>query len=1192
MDINQAIKEAANVFITEQSGETKVALNDAVVEALKLYVTEKGGTPASSSINDLVNQATAYYFTEQSVSLAPRGNDAIFEATGRYLTAKSEYVPVSFNERVSASASYFIANGGGPSYTNVLSMDFLAGETPEAPGVGSPGTVTRALAAYSYNLAGLLNSTTTGVSRVTDKGLLVEGSKRNFLLNSETFQILSGVTITATNVTGPDGQNTASTFQQTTANSVHHAYRGTFAGLALANQVVSVYMKKDTWRYGYIDNVSQGGGGSYMVVDLDTGDFVASGRSGASHSNIVGYVETCANGWYRCSLSSTGTSGTVSSVQIGMAPSMAGTWQQAFVGSTSNRIHVAKTTLTNGIIPTSPIDCTGTSITRPEDSITFAQTVPTGVFEFLVGFTTTWGFTPTSNRTLFHWHDGTDANSVRLELNTSNRLVLTVRNSSVDTVIATEGGTQPLRRSGTAKVVRNDGDWGLYVDDVWINTTAVTTPTLTTLRLGATRSSTLPYDDYLTSLTIRQGGSALPSNVWSFNGTAGSGFSVTPTDVTRTTAKPGGHFVNAPLQVMTVGDTMKIEVLADAKGGVAYVDFLMEGITTRQAVPTVKTLPDVNGVNRTRTTYSIDVTYATLIAQNAAGGAFHCYARVTALDGTMQTRLIGPLKTYFRPTIHDWIKTVSPTGLAQDGITATDYTTLQAAEDAAITANALCPKIILAKTDNYNIVRTSYASASRPESNGRPVLTHAAGVTATLYHPAVDLVTVLNNQYWCRLEELELRGSGIVWDTRNLFNIVFKTGSGFWANGIKITSTATDGRDTLEYNLAPPPQERGFAGNTGITMNRYFSDVTAEYGSSPYGYAKVVIHCHNRKLVGDVYSHTEFVAWNQDEGLSAAPYRVTTDPFINITAYPVGGSIEKTGSNGNGTLIFRDGAGSLTINLVDTPEEVIADGTGNSVLTTAELVAKVNARAGWTLNITACLTTRAARFVLGTGIPGSTVNSWPEYTLTGALTLYSLIDVHMDYYQTYGILHENVLVHYNQVKTGDGDTDLSAFMFMDSVLGHKDFFIRGNVFPTGSPGNAAIGSRTTDSHVVVEENTLGIFGIWDVSTDAYNSCQNNYIDTFARYGAAWGSMDIKNNAYRTVTSTPDGANCAGNFATGSTYALTFQNQTTDDYRPTAILTSTLKAKRSDYDIISTARSATDAVGAYSKNAAARTFWTF
>jgi hypothetical protein len=122
MDINQAIKEAANTFITEQSGETKVALNDAVVEALKLYVTDKGGTPASSSINDLVNQATAYYFTEQSVSPAPRGNDAIFDATGRYLTAKAQNVSNSLNERLFSAATFFIANGSAP--TTPLNISF------------------------------------------------------------------------------------------------------------------------------------------------------------------------------------------------------------------------------------------------------------------------------------------------------------------------------------------------------------------------------------------------------------------------------------------------------------------------------------------------------------------------------------------------------------------------------------------------------------------------------------------------------------------------------------------------------------------------------------------------------------------------------------------------------------------------------------------------------------------------------------------------------------------------------------------------------------------------------------------------------------------------------------------------------------------------------------------------------------
>jgi len=1191
MDINQAIKEAANVFITGQSGGTKVALNDAVVEALKLYVTDKGGTPASSSINDLVNQATAYYFTEQSVSPAPRGNDAIFNATGRYLTAKGQYVPQSFNERLLASSEYLIANGSGPSYTNVLSMDYLLGQTPEAPGVGSPGTVTRALAAYSYNLAGLLNSTASGVARVTNKGLLIESAKKNWTPHSDTFSALNGVTIPATNITGPDGASTASRMTMTTANSTHMGSRYTIAGMTTANQVLSCYFKKDTWRYALIDNVSQGGNACFMIIDLDNGDFVLGGRPGSPHTDVVGYVEACANGWYRCSLSSTGTSTTISDASFGMASSMADTWQQSFVGSTSNSIYFAKYSVTNGIIPTSPIDCTGTSITRPEDSITFAQTVPVGVFEFLVGFTTTWGFAPTSNRTLFHWHDGTDANSVRLELNTANQVVLTVRNSNVDTIIATEGGTQSLRRSATAKVVRNGGDWGLYINDVWVNTKAATTPTLATLRLGATRASTLPYDDYLTSLTIRQGGSALPSGLWSFNGIAGSGFSSTPTDVTRSTAKPAAQWVTVPKQIISVGQTITLEVLADAKGGVAYVDFLMEGITTRQAVPTTKTIADVNGVNRTRTTYSIDVTYATLIAQNAAGGAFDCYARVTALDGSMQTRLIGPLKNYFRPVVHDWIKTVSPTGLAQDGTTATDYTTLQAAEDAAITANALCPRIVLAKTDNYNIVRTSMGS-TLAETRGRPVITTAPGVTATLMHTSRDLTNIPSMSYWCRLDDVEFRGSGIVIDNKNLTEFTVGNDSQPWSNGIKWTNSEVGGRDTLAYNLGPS-LVRGFYRQNGGPARAYFTDNVVEFGTSPLRDIQQATNNKVRKIYGDVYSKTRFVAWEEGLGLSSGPYLAWAN-FFNIATYPAGATIEKTGNNGSGTFIIRDGGGTLTLTLASTPEAVIADGTGNTVFTVAELVTKVNARAGWALNTTGCDTSRGVRYMVGSNvIPGATQNSWPEFTLVAPITVRSSIDIHGDYYQTYGPTIENILVCYNQARCGDNDTDMSSYMFMDSPNGHLDFIVRGNVFPAGTIGNSSMGG-TGNSHVVVEENTLGIFGVWDQGTNPYSSCSNNYIDEFVRYTATWpANLDVVNNAYRTATSTPNGAGCVGNFVTGLSYDAAFTNRTTDDYRPTAALYATLKTKLSNLDITNTARSATDAVGAYSKNsAAARVFWTF
>lgn len=176
-------------------------------------------------------------------------------------------------------------------------------------------TFTRASTATRINDKGLIETVASGAPRIdydpvtlACKGLLIEVSRTNLLTYSEQFDNAAWTktaTVTANTATAPDGTTTADTVSQTvTAQAV---YQGASAS-GTSTQTASVYIKTSTatslgvWLCWLTGGTTQSVAVSYNPA---TGTFSAPTSSGAT--GITYSATAVGSGWYRISLSGTGT---------------------------------------------------------------------------------------------------------------------------------------------------------------------------------------------------------------------------------------------------------------------------------------------------------------------------------------------------------------------------------------------------------------------------------------------------------------------------------------------------------------------------------------------------------------------------------------------------------------------------------------------------------------------------------------------------------------------------------------------------------------------------------------------------------------------------------------------------------------------------------------------------------------------
>lgn len=624
-----------------------------------------------------------------------------------------------------------------------------------------------------------------------------------------------------------------------------------------------------------------------------------------------------------------------------------------------------------------------------------------------------------------------------------------------------------------------------------------------------------------------------------WNGTAGSG-APAPADPTRTTAKAIGRFLN-PSQQRIAGDLV-IKVPADAYGGVAYVEFSGDCITTRVTAPVLINSTDVNGNSISQYCYAITLKQGQFLAKHASGNAVNIYARISPTNTAVQERVIGPLVLYPESSANDGAYNVALSGAGGA------YTSLRAALSAAQAAGKKAPLVTIKETGFYELENSTWGTYAG--GIGYCVITHDPGVVATLGRAAAFNPT--NREAWKWMpgwDGVEFRGAGIVIDQRNITQVTFGTRAA-WFNGCKVTNSIGT-RDTLYFNKSPHP---GFGPNT----SSYWTDATFEFGASPLQYQQMVTGCTVKDTLGDIFTSTMLLHGNHDMNNSSQFFTAGTTAVTIRYAGSGAGTLQKTGNNGWGALVLTDPAGTLTIPL----------GAIDDLVDTATVAATINGRAGWTATVGN--TAFAARYLCVNGYPNASAVMDAKTT---AIPLVNFCDIHADWFQGYGGI-ENAVI-WNNTLNGAAN-NLSQVLRNDGV--QKDMSIRNNVWMPQQAGQIEWGGANHQHILFCNNTTTCYMTLYAAADTQFSLIAENLIGGFG--SAPSDGMKFRDNAFVAGT-VPSGANYSGNFTvTALTDVLV--NWPAADYHPKGALISTgnLKTQLSPLDPRMKNRAASDAVGAW------------
>jgi len=570
--------------------------------------------------------------------------------------------------------------------------------------------------------------------------------------------------------------------------------------------------------------------------------------------------------------------------------------------------------------------------------------------------------------------------------------------------------------------------------------------------------------------------SAGPGSRW--NGTALSG-GVPPVDPVRTTAKPAVQWWQPSENRMS--SDMVIGVDADALGGVAYVDFWVEG-TVQRVTQSLYADTDVNGNPRKRVGYWISLNSSAFKTVSTTGSA-QIFATATPNDASMQPRTIGfdavapggfaggtngdrKMIIYPRATANDFTANV---GAGQT------YTTLDGALAAAKAANAEAAQLTL--TDNAFYELSTVTGTRYTGAKGFHVIKAAPNVRATVgraVFPSGPLATFPIDPL---IECLEFQGSGVTVDFRNFTTIgtnIYARGHRF--NGCNLTNSIGT-RDTLYWNKGP------VQGQPGNPVPGYVQDCVITYVSQTTIYQVMATGNKVHMIGGHAWTGTHFAANNYEHDHTAGFFRSTSGATMTLAYDGHSGStatISKTGSNDGGTLVLTSslgGSASRTYAL----GQIAAD----QWFDTAAICADINANVtGWTA--VSVDNSKRASSLLGIDQSGAgfgNSNGFSNQPVTSTpVRLFAWFDQHCDIVQFYtgggtgireNLLHRaNVCAGISNIVTTGGWTNpgTKTFLFDSNI---NDAIITDCIYgsPQGGATSQIGGAGKTYSHLYLRNIT-------------------------------------------------------------------------------------------------------------------------
>jgi hypothetical protein len=202
--------------------------------------------------------------------------------------------------------------------------------------------------------------------------LLLEKQSTNLTLYSDQLDnavhTLVGVTITANNITSPDGTQNADKITETTANSEHIIYD--VDSNASGTYTLSAFLKGGAGTIFPVLRLNGADASQYAGCIFNTSTGAVVNTFYNTYSAPTTKVENMGNGWYRVSMTTT-TTNTNYGMRIGASdsasPSFGSYGAITYTGSTSNYFYAYGAQLEASSYPTSYIPTTSASATRVAD---------------------------------------------------------------------------------------------------------------------------------------------------------------------------------------------------------------------------------------------------------------------------------------------------------------------------------------------------------------------------------------------------------------------------------------------------------------------------------------------------------------------------------------------------------------------------------------------------------------------------------------------------------------------------------------------------------------------------------------------------------------------------------------------------------------------------------------------------------
>lgn len=677
----------------------------------------------------------------------------------------------------------------------------------------------------------------------------------------------------------------------------------------------------------------------------------------------------------------------------------------------------------------------------------------------------------------------------------------------------------------------------------------------------------------LNSLAATAGGGAqiaqlTPSSGWT--GIAGSGFTLTPVDPARTTAKPIVRPIDPPSQYFTDELTYSVMTFANDGGtmigGIDRVRFHFEGRSVDVVTPMLREFTRYDG-----TKYSLPCYTVKLKKPAGVSGIANLYVEAIPADATMQSRVLGPFEFSPVDTLHDWDKTIGTSGA--------DYTTVSDAVAAAKTANAQNPRVTFITSGTYDLTHGSPVYTPR----GYMTSECAPGVAVTFAKASYTTDTAMS--FRTRWDGMWFKGAGFTFDfalASEIFHEAqtsdpFAVGRSHVFEGVRFTRSTPRGsliRKTLPggtatwsvrgspwmlecdiHNMQRPGRASSLV--RGCTFRNGFADV--DFGS------RALIGCTVDTWGSQLYRtrvHALTVQYNGAGATATLSLTGTNTANNRVMTARVNGDVVDTFTIQNTQAAFDAGTNYNVANVVDW----------------------LNGLADWTATLeddtrlAAALTTGEAGFGAFTNVD----------VKTAPLELFTAFDIHTDFYQKDASrTPENVLIY------GNVGTEIDAQLIMIGGNESRDWAIINNaldiVFDSeGNPGGDQKVSQFSreHSHVIFAHNTFpeqrlalrtGTTSLQQYDPDTYCLVANNSVRDIRWDNAVDPDLLIANNH---LHGSAIGVSGIGGTQGGNQFTL-YANFDAGDFTPAGDLTGNLKAPAWAWDINANLRGATASPGAFS-----------